>query len=208
MAIEMKSIKERGRRMLEPVVFLLAAAGVSPMVVSVLGVAASVGAAWAIGTGSLFWGGVWTLVSGVCDVVDGGLAREGGRQSRFGAFIDSTFDRVSELVVFSALIIYFAARGYPHVLLVVICFALGASFLVSYARARIEGLGHACTVGLLERPERMAILIVGLLLGRSAVIAAVFIIAFGAAVTVVQRVLHAYDVTRQGAAQDPPREDK
>jgi phosphatidylglycerophosphate synthase len=167
----------------------------------VAGLAAALFGAWVIGAGSLFWGGVWTLVSGVCDVLDGGLARQRDRQTQFGAFIDSTFDRVSELLTYSAILIFFSTRGYPRVLLVVICAAMGASFLVSYARARIEGLGHACTVGLLERPERMAILIAGLLLGRRALIVALFVIAFGASVTVVQRILHAHDVTRASSTR-------
>ncbi len=68
---------------------------------------------------------------------------------------------------------------------------MGASFLVSYARARIEGLGGACTVGLLERPERFAILVAGLLLGPRGAAAAVIIIAFGAGFTVVERIVHA-----------------
>lgn len=197
-------LKERARRFLDPVIFLLAAAGVSPMLVSAAGLAAGLCGAWIIGKGSLFWGGVWTLVSGICDIVDGGLARERGRQTQFGAFIDSTFDRVSELLAYSAILIYFSARGYPLVLLVVICFALGASFLVSYARARIEGLGYTCTVGLMERPERMVILIAGLLLGRRALIAALFVIAFGASITVIQRIQHAYDVTRAASGQERP----
>jgi CDP-diacylglycerol--glycerol-3-phosphate 3-phosphatidyltransferase len=208
MAFEWKAIKERTRRILDPLIYVLAAAGVSPMLVSLAGLAASACGAWVIGRGSLFWGGVWTLVSGICDVLDGGLARERGRQTRFGAFIDSTFDRVSELLIYGAILIYFSARGYPLVLLVVICVAMGASFLVSYARARIEGLGYECTVGLLERPERVAILITGLLLGRRALIGAIFLIAFGAAVTVIQRIQHAYDVTRAEPGQDPRRADK
>jgi CDP-diacylglycerol--glycerol-3-phosphate 3-phosphatidyltransferase len=202
MVFDRATIKERSRRILDPVVALLASSGASPMLVSVLGLAAAVWAAVVIVRGSLFWGGVWTLVSGVCDVLDGGLARHQGRQTQFGAFIDSTLDRVGELCVFSAILIFYGARGYPLVLLGVICAAMGASFLVSYARARIEGLGHACTVGLLERPERMTLLIAGLLLGRRALVAAVFCLAFGASITVLQRIQHAYDVTRR----TPPAE--
>lgn len=205
MVLDRQAIKERTRRVLDPLLSLLASAGVSPMLVSVLGLAASAAAAIVIVGGSLFWGGVWTLASGVCDVLDGGLARRRGRQTQFGAFIDSTFDRVSELAVYSAILLYFSARGYPLVLLAVICTAMGSSFLVSYARARIEGLGRACTVGFLERPERITLLIAGLLLGRRALIAALFLIAVGASLTVIQRIQHAYDVTREPADQDPRR---
>ena len=203
MAVDKRGLKERARRILDPMVSALAAAGVSPMLLSVLGLAGSLWAAYVIARGSLFWGGIWTLASGICDVVDGAVARQRGRATEFGAFIDSTFDRVCELVLYGAILLYYSERGYPLVLLVVICVALGASFLVSYARARIEGLGYACTVGLFERPERMAILIVGLLLGRRVLVAALILIAFGAMLTVVQRVQHAYDVTR-GGPKSPP----
>jgi phosphatidylglycerophosphate synthase len=203
MALDKRMVKERARRLLDPLLTLLAAAGVSPMWVSILGLVGSLLGAYVIARGSLFWGGIWTFVSGICDVLDGGLARRLGRQTEFGAFVDSTFDRIGELLVYGAILLYYSERGYPLVLLVVICVALGASFLVSYARARLEGLGHTCTVGLFERPERMALLIAGLLLGRRALVAALLLIAFGAVITIVQRVQHAYDVTR-GERRAPP----
>lgn len=197
-----KSIKDRSRRVLDPVVSFLAARGVSPFFVTFVGLCASAVAAWVILRGSLFWGAAWVLFSGVCDVLDGGLARRLGRETKFGAFIDSTFDRVSEFFVFGGLFVYFADHGYPRLLLVVVWAAMGASFLVSYARARIEGLGGACTVGLLERPERFAILVAGLLLGPRGAAAAVIIIAFGAGFTVVERIVHARRVIGSPARDD------
>jgi CDP-diacylglycerol--glycerol-3-phosphate 3-phosphatidyltransferase len=190
-----KTLKDRARRILDPAITLLASRGVSPFAVTLVGLCASAVAAWVILRGSLFWGAVWVLFSGVCDVLDGGLARRLGRETRFGAFIDSTFDRLSEFFVFGGIFVYFADHGYPRLLLVVVWAAMGASFLVSYARARIEGLGGECKVGLLERPERFAILVVGLLLGPRGAAAAVIIIAFGAGFTVVERILHARRVT-------------
>ena len=197
-SVTKRSIKERSRRILDPVVSLLFSLGVPPLLVSFVGLAAALAAAWAIVRGSLFWGGIWTLFSGVCDVLDGGLARRAGRETKFGAFIDSTFDRVSEFFVYGALLVYFADKGFPRLLLVVIWVAMGASFLVSYARARIEGLGATCTVGLLERPERFVLLVVGLLAGPRATIAALIVIALGASFTVVERISHAYRVTNRG----------
>ena len=186
-----KSFKDRARRVLDPVVSFLAARGVSPFAVTIVGLFASAVGAWVILRGSLFWGAVWVLFAGVCDVLDGGLARRTGRETKFGAFIDSTFDRASEFLVFGGLFVYFADHGYPRLLLVVVYAAMGASFLVSYARARIEGLGGECKVGLFERPERFAILVIGLLLGPRGAAAAVVIIAFGAGFTVVERIVHA-----------------
>jgi len=190
-----KTIKERARRLLDPVVSVLAARGVSPFFVTFVGLCASVAGAWVIARGALFWGAVWVLFSGVCDVLDGGLARRTGRETKFGAFIDSTFDRMSEFFVFGGIFVYFADHGYPRLLLVVVWAAMGASFLVSYARARIEGLGGSCTVGLLERPERFLIIVVGLLLGPRGTAAAVILIALGAGFTVVERIFHARRVT-------------
>jgi len=193
-----KTFKDRARRILDPVIAVLAARGVSPLAVTFVGLCASAVGAWVILRGSLFWGAVWVLFSGVCDVLDGGLARRLGRETKFGAFIDSTFDRVSEFFVFGGIFVYFADHGYPRLLLLVVWTAMGASFLVSYARARIEGLGGECKVGLLERPERFAILVVGLLLGPRGTAAAVIIIALGAGFTVVERIFHARRVVGGG----------
>jgi phosphatidylglycerophosphate synthase len=200
-----KTIREKSRRLLDPVVTLLASLGVSPLAVTSSGLFASAIGAWVIARGSLFWGAVWILLAGVCDVLDGSLARRLGRETKFGAFIDSTFDRVSEFLIYGGLFVFFADHGYPRVLVVLVWVALGASFLVSYARARIEGLGGECKVGLLERPERFAILVVGLLLGPLGATAAVVIIALGAGFTVVERIFHARRVTNgsPGDSGDP-----
>ena len=198
MGFSKSTIKERSRRVLDPAVTLLASMGVPPMLVTALGLAGSFCAAWVIAGGSLFWGGVWVFGSGLCDVIDGSLARRLGRETDFGAFVDSTFVRVSELVIYGALAFRYAQGGYSSLLLAVIWVAMGGSFLVSYVRARIEGLGHACKVGLFERPERLVLLIAGLLLGQTALVAALVVIAFGTVITVVQRIHHAYYVTRRG----------
>jgi CDP-diacylglycerol--glycerol-3-phosphate 3-phosphatidyltransferase len=201
MVLGKQAIRERTRRILDPVVALLASMGVPPVLVSILGLVGSLFAAYVVSRGSLFWGGIWTLVSGICDMLDGSLARRRGQVTKFGAFIDSTFDRASEFVIYGAILLYFllhySERGYPLVLLTVIWVAMGGSFLVSYARARIEGLGHQCTVGLLERPERLTLLVVGLVLGRTALVVALVLIAFGAVITVLQRIQHAYQVMRR-----------
>lgn len=194
MAFDKQAIKDQSRRILDPIVALLASMGVSPMLVSVIGLVISLYAAILITKGSLFWAGFWLLISGICDVLDGALARERGQETKFGAFVDSTFDRISELLVFGALLLYYDGRGYADTLLVVILVAMAGSVLVSYARARIEGLGQSCTVGLLERPERLILLIVGLFLGRHLLMFVLMLIAFGTVVTVLQRIHHAHEV--------------
>jgi phosphatidylglycerophosphate synthase len=196
MTFDKKIFKERSRRLLDPSVAFLSSLGVSPLFVSTLGLVLGLVAAYAVLRGSLFWGGVFALFSGICDVLDGGIARQSGRESAFGAFIDSTFDRIGEYALYGAMLVYYGDRGYPRVLLVVIWIAMGASLLVSYTRARVEGLGRSCTVGLLERPERFVLLTLGLLLGSRVLTAALTVVAVGASYTVAQRIAHARRATR------------
>ena len=195
---EKKSFKERARRILNPVVAALVSLGVSPMLISIFGLVFSLYGATVVARGSLFGGGIWLLIAGLCDVLDGSLAREKGTVSRFGAFIDSTFDRISELAYFSGLVVYYVTRpqGYSTFLITLVCIVLGASFLISYARARLEGLGYECHVGLLERPERLTLLIVGLVLGSRVLAVILFVMAVGSVITVLQRIRHGYIVTR------------
>jgi CDP-diacylglycerol--glycerol-3-phosphate 3-phosphatidyltransferase len=194
-----KAFKDNARRLLDPIVSFLGSLGVSPMLVSVFGLVISFYGASVVGRGSLFWGGVWLIVAGLCDVVDGSLARSRNAESRFGAFIDSTFDRISELAYLSGLIVYYVTRpkGYNVSLIVLVCVVLGASFLISYARARLEGLGYECKVGLMERPERLALLIVGLLFGSRVLAVMLVILAVTSVITVIQRIRHGYLVTRE-----------
>jgi CDP-diacylglycerol--glycerol-3-phosphate 3-phosphatidyltransferase len=193
-----KTFKESARRLLDPVVSLLASLSVSPMLVSLFGLVFSLYGALLVARGSLFWGGVWLVFSGLCDVLDGSLARHRGIESKFGAFVDSTFDRISELAYLCALIIYYVTRpqGYSVFIIVVVCIVLSASLLISYARARLEGLGYSCTVGLMERPERLALLIAGLVFGSRFLAVVLVVLAAGSTVTVAQRIRHAYLVTR------------
>jgi CDP-diacylglycerol--glycerol-3-phosphate 3-phosphatidyltransferase len=192
-----KAFKENARRLLDPIVSLLASLGVSPMLVSLLGLVLSLYGATLVARGSLLWGGIWLLIAGLCDILDGSLARSRGIESKFGAFIDSTFDRISELTYLCGLIIYYITRpqGYSVFMIVVVCVVLSASLLISYARARLEGLGYTCEVGLMERPERLALLIVGLILGSRVLAVILVVLAVGSVITVLQRIRHAYLVT-------------
>ncbi len=197
-----QSFKDNARRLLNPIVSFLGSLGISPMLVSIFGLVISVYGATVVARGSLFWGGVWLIAAGLCDVLDGSLARSQNTASRFGAFIDSTFDRISEFAYFSGLIIYYVTRpqGYNVSLIVLVCVVLGASFLISYARARLEGLGYECKVGWMERPERLTLLIVGLLLGSRVLVVVLVILAVGSVITVAQRIRHGHIVTRE----EPP----
>ena len=123
-----------------------------------------VGAA-SVGLNHLFTGGLVLWFAGLFDIFDGALARASGRVYRYGAFFDSTVDRYSESAVYLGLLVYFLAR---HSTLepVLVLIALAGSFLVSYVRARAQSLGFSCDAGILARPERVVIIVAGLLLER------------------------------------------
>ena len=136
-------------------------------------------------TGHFIAAGVFYLAAGTLDLLDGVLARAGGKPTRFGAFLDSTLDRASEGVVFAAIGYRFAAEGSALDAGVVVLALLG-SVLVSYVRARAEGLGARCRAGIATRAERVLLVALGLLFGLLA--EAVYLVAFLTAVTVVQRI--------------------
>lgn len=202
-----KDLQNGARKFMNPVVSLLASLGVPPMLVSMFGVAFSLYGAIVLADGSLFMGGVFLIISGLCDVLDGDLARRNNRTSTFGAFIDSTLDRVSEFAYFGAIIIYIVNRpgGFTNYEITIVMVALAGSVLTSYARARAEGVGLECKVGIMERPERIVLLLVGLFLGYRVLMIVMFILAVTSMFTFLQRVFHVYRVTRSGVPSTSTR---
>jgi CDP-diacylglycerol--glycerol-3-phosphate 3-phosphatidyltransferase len=192
-------VKDGFVRLVGPLARAFIRAGIHPNVITTIGTLIVVGAGGAFGFGAIRLGGLLLLVSGVLDIVDGQVARQGGMMTTFGAFYDSTLDRVGESAVFAGLAFYFMQGGVPRAqapLAVAIAMtALVASLLVSYTRARAEGLGLECTVGIAARAERILLLgIPALLFGPGPNGALLFwivvILALATAITVVQRVLH------------------
>jgi CDP-diacylglycerol--glycerol-3-phosphate 3-phosphatidyltransferase len=190
--MDKRAIQHSARRLLEPAVALLSSLGVSPMLVSAFGLAFSVWGAVVVASGSLLGGGIFLLFAGLCDVLDGDLARRLGRATPFGAFMDSVLDRVSEFAYFGGILLFVVRRpdGFESYEPIVILVALMGSVLTSYARARAEGLAIECKVGVMERPERIALLAVGLFAGYRFLMAVMILIAVTSHVTVVQRVRH------------------
>jgi phosphatidylinositol phosphate synthase len=168
------------------------------------------GAAFALDQPRL--GALWLLISGVLDILDGQVARRGGMASTFGAFFDSTLDRIGEAVLFAGIAIYFmiaVAQAVPVLGVFLAIAALTGSFLVSYTRARAEGLGVDCRVGLAQRPER--VLGVGaptLFFGSGPhgilLLVIVALLAVLSWLTVVQRVAHVFQVSSQGVIGSAP----
>jgi len=148
---------------------LLVKTGLTPNVLTVLGLLLALGVAWILSTGHFFLGGFLVLVSGAFDLLDGALARTSGRSTRFGALLDSTFDRFSEAAVFLGLLAYYANQG-SHQELVLVGAGLVGSMMTSYVRARAEGLGLTCEVGIFTRPERVIVLAIGLIFNQMLVV--------------------------------------
>jgi CDP-diacylglycerol---glycerol-3-phosphate 3-phosphatidyltransferase len=141
-------------------------------------------------------GGLVTLLASLFDVMDGRVARLRGRETQFGAFLDSTMDRYSDMVLYMGLMILYARLDRtPHMALVWV--AAFGSFMTSYARARAESLIPRCSMGLLERPERLALLIVGALVNRMT--AALWVIAVLSNVTALQRIVYTLMELRRSA---------
>lgn len=174
-----------------PLVAALDALGVSPNALTVLGLVLNVAAAAVVASGQLVYGAVAFLFASAFDMLDGSLARRRGVASRLGAFLDSTFDRLSETALFVALLVDHTRHPYgPEWMPAAILVALAGSLTTSYARARSESLGQECKVGWVERPERVVLLVLGLVLGRGFLGFAIFALAGLTWLTVAQRILH------------------
>ena len=186
--------KEAFRQLLRPLVRLLSALRVRPDTLTVLGWALSLGSAVLFGLGHARIAGIVMLLAGLFDALDGAVARESNRMSAFGAFLDSTLDRLSESAIFVGIVFFFAAAGRPYGALLA-GVAMTFSLLTSYARARAEGLGIECRVGLLERAGRVVILSVFSIVGF--LTAGLFLFAAGALITTAQRILHVRHATRK-----------
>lgn len=183
------------RRMAEAVVSPLAHLGVDPNVITVVGFMLNIATAAVLATGHLSAGGALLLISGLFDMLDGALARIENTQSDFGAFLDSLLDRYSEAAILLALIYVFTIRQQTANVLLVYGVAIG-SILISYARARAEGLGLEAKVGIAPRPERILILGAGLLINANTTVVALVILAFLTHITALQRLFHVWRQTR------------
>ncbi len=157
--------RKYSRAFLEPVARFVGWTGISPNLITVIGFLLTVGVAVVIGMGHLRLGGLLIVAAAAFDALDGTLARTMGRTSRFGAFLDSTLDRFSEAVIFLGLFIYLVEQGAQTELILIYATIVG-SLMVSYARARAEGIGIALKEGLLTRFERVSLLVLGLVFNQ------------------------------------------
>lgn len=189
--------REVGRTLLRPVVRLAVRLHLTANAVTVIGFGIVVLAAVLIGAGSLLAGAAVLTVGSLLDAVDGALARATGGTTRFGGFLDSTLDRAAEAVLYAAVAaFYLNASAAPAVPVLLALTALIGSFLVSYTRARAEGLGLSAEVGLAPRLERLVLIVVGIGLAglgfNFGLIAALTIIAVLSVATTIQRIWHVH----------------
>ena len=217
------TVQRIARTALDPIARGLAAMGFRPDHLTVLGLLFSVAGGLSFGLGSFQLGAGFIAISGLCDILDGQIARLLGRISRFGAFLDSTLDRVAEGALLVGVASFYTANLVEQVsdpervlrnlanglhpfhwglFSLLALLALVGSFMVSYTRARAEGLGLECKVGWFERPERMVLLIIAGLAGHGPVMPAALLLLTGLSfATAFQRMAHVWKQTR-GAGRD------
>jgi len=168
-------------------VSLLAAMRVSATAVTVAGLPLSIGAGYLFAAGQFILGGVLAALVGLCDTLDGELSRRTGTSSALGAFVDSTVDRFSESLVLVGFYWYYRDSWFGLLAVVALVFSL----MVSYVRARAEGVGRECKVGFFERPIRVLVLLFGaFVLGRTWMPIALGVIALGSLITVIHRIVY------------------
>jgi len=201
--------RERYLRIITPIGNLLARIGVHPHVLTITGLILSIVAGFLYSSGSFFWAACVVIFAGTCDSLDGQIARQTQKNSPFGSFFDSALDRYSDMFLFMGLAYHYAGGKAlplyngtdidcptsPWAVFFVIM-AMTGSFMVSYTRARAEGIGVECKAGLMQRPERIVLLIIGSLLGPIPKIgpillkATIIILAVSSNLTAIHRIFY------------------
>jgi CDP-diacylglycerol--glycerol-3-phosphate 3-phosphatidyltransferase len=199
-----ESFQNRFMRMLAPLVRLLTKWGVSPNSLTLTGVIITFFATIAFFMQSPRLGGFLVLLGGLCDAIDGSLARNAGKATRFGALLDSSVDRYAEFVMLFGIGGYFLMVE-DYVNSAVTFLALCGSFMVSYTRARAESLGLTAKVGVMQRPERIVFLGVGALIHPAALAVAIWMVAIFANFTALQRLRFAF---KQDSGSPKPNHEK
>jgi len=181
-------VKNRTRDLFDPLVDLAEKTRISPNMLTMMGLLLS-GV-----TGLIYWTGpfrlasLFLLLAGICDVLDGQVARRGNRVTGFGAFLDSTLDRYAESLMWLGILFRYSGMGMISAQLYAF-FALVGSLLVSYTRARSGEIGHETRFGPMERPERMVIIIIGTLFGANIFVWFILALAVMTNLTVIARII-------------------
>lgn len=188
----MSNWKESARQRVRPVVLTLDRWGFSPLAVSMVGLAITLLGCYLVARGSMFLGTLIFLLGSAFDMLDGALARMQGTVSSRGAFLDSVLDRFGEAAFLTGVAVWYMNRlpdNWDLAILLILVTMFG-SLATSYVRARAEGVGETCFVGVLQRTERVIILGAGALLGHVVLFGVLWILAVGTMVTTIQRIIH------------------
>ena len=202
-------VKTGARAALAPVVRLAQALHLTPNTITVIGLLITLGASALVAGGWLLLGAAILTAGSLLDAVDGALARAQGGGTPFGGFLDSTLDRASEAILYVGIAAWFlSSTADPRGPVLLAMVALAASFLVSYAHARAQGIGLTADIGLAPRTERLVITIVGVAIAGLGVTigltAALAIVATLSLATVVQRIRHVWLHSRTAATPISP----
>jgi CDP-diacylglycerol---glycerol-3-phosphate 3-phosphatidyltransferase len=180
---------------IERVAAVVAATGIPPNVITWSALLLNLWAGIFFAAGRFMTAGGIMILAGLCDLLDGPVARRQGRVSMFGGFLDSIFDRYADLILFLGLLVYYShVNRFGYAMLAGA--AMAGSVMVSYAKARAESLVPTAEVGFWERPERLALMILGALTNRMDVV--LWILAIGPNITVIHRILHTWKQTERG----------
>ena len=183
-------MRVRTRFIIDPIVTFMARYKLSPDLLTVIGMLAHFLFAWFIAMGEMRWAGVLMLILSPLDAFDGALSRKLGRkQGGFGAFLDSTLDRLAEIILFAGFIYYYMVQDDPRMLAVAYV-AVTGSLMVSYSRSKAESLGYDCKVGIASRVERYFFMIIMLILNLPEI--ALWVLAILTYVTLAQRMYHVW----------------
>src|SRR3954470_3966739 len=202
-------LKNGALRVIEPAISLLARNRVSPNAITTVGTLVTVAAGVVYATGHIMTAGWIMAVTSFFDVIDGEVARRTGRCTVFGAFYDSSLDRVADGALMGGLTVFYATNPIHHNMYMMVVCLLGiiGTFMVSYTRARAESIGIDAKVGVMQRPERIVLLsapqaLFGLFWNGWVLIGIVILLAVTAWITAVQRLLFVYHAT-QGMDSQP-----
>jgi phosphatidylglycerophosphate synthase len=182
--VKVKDLKSKGKKLLEPLVNILVKLHIHPHILSITGLLLSVAVGFLFAKGFFFEAGLLLLFAGLFDVLDGEVARKSGLGSSFGALLDSTLDRFSEFFVFGGLLYYYHNSIASFILLYL---ALFSSLMVSYLRARGEGLGASVRAGPMDRTGRHFFLVFASLIGKRFFILLMVVFLILTVATVVKR---------------------
>src|SRR6478672_132602 len=171
----------------------LALSRIHPNVLTFLGLVINIAAAYLLAIGQQRWAGAVIIGAGLFDMVDGRVARETNRVTRFGGFFDSVLDRYSDLALLIGLLVWYGSINRPFYVVLTAIVMMG-SVMVSYSRARAENSIPTCKVGFMERPERVVLVIIGALFDRMAPV--LWVIAVLANVTVIHRIIFTWQETK------------